>query len=72
MDIITEQQQGENKQYVKPLRAGEGSWSFGKLDNNIASVMLVTDGILNELISPFLLQKQQVRRKFTIQQQNFL
>ena len=28
MDIITEQQQGENKQYVKPLRAGEGSWSF--------------------------------------------
>ena len=55
MDIITEQQQGENKQYVKPLRAGEGSWSFGKLDNNIASVMLVTDGILNELISPFLL-----------------
>ena len=23
MDIITEQQQGENKQYVKPLRAGE-------------------------------------------------
>lgn len=38
--------------YVYPLCFGEESWVFGKVEKPISSVMLATDGLLDELCPP--------------------
>lgn len=44
---ITERQKGADGSSVRPLRAGASSWEFGVLKEKAASVLLVTDGLLD-------------------------
>lgn len=55
INLITKPQKGIDGVSVRPLRAGSGSWEFGEITQDIASVLMVTDGILDGVISPFLL-----------------
>jgi hypothetical protein len=52
---ITKPQKGSDGVSVMPLRAGEESWQFGICQELVASVLLVTDGILERVIMPHLL-----------------
>ena len=48
---ITKRQKGADGISVRPLRAGGHSWDFG-IDTNVASVLLATDGMLDGVIQP--------------------
>lgn len=50
---ITSRQKGADGISVRPLRAGKSSWDFG-VEKEVASVLLVTDGILDSVIQPVL------------------
>ncbi len=50
---ITSRQKGADGISVRPLRAGKSSWDFG-VEKEVASVLLVTDGILDGVIQPVL------------------
>lgn len=52
---ITSPQKGSDGVSVMPLRAGAKSWEFGCCEDKVAAVMLVTDGILDRVIMPYLL-----------------
>ncbi len=51
---ITSRQKGSDSVSVIPLRGGEETWEFG-MEENIASVLMVTDGMLDGLFIPVLL-----------------
>lgn len=52
---ITERQKGEDGISVRPLRAGVNSWEFGVLEKDVMAVLLATDGMLDEVFMPYLL-----------------
>lgn len=52
---VTRRQKGVDGISVRPLRAGSSSWEFGIVQEPVASVLLVTDGMLDSVIQPFLL-----------------
>ncbi len=56
---ITQPQKASDGICVIPLRAGEGSWVFGKANGNYASVLLATDGVY-DIFTPYLLREQEV------------
>jgi serine/threonine protein phosphatase PrpC len=45
--------------YVIPLRAGKDTWIFGKTEDELASVLLATDGVY-DIFFPYLLKGQPV------------
>lgn len=51
---ITERQKGADGSSVRPLRAGSSSWDFGICPEQAASVLLLTDGMLDGVIQPVL------------------
>lgn len=51
---ITERQKGADGTSVRPLRAGNSSWDFGICSDEAASVLLVTDGMLDGVFQPVL------------------
>lgn len=53
--IITSPQKGLDGISVRPLRAGESSWEFATYKNNVAGVLLFTDGMLEGVFMPSLL-----------------
>ena len=52
---LTSPQKGPDGVSVMPLRAGDSSWEFGDYHEEVAAVMLVTDGMLEQVIMPHLL-----------------
>ena len=53
---ITQRQKGADGRSVRPLRSGSASWEFGNISNEgIVAVLLVTDGMLDEVIQPVLI-----------------
>lgn len=52
---ITERQKGADGSSVRPLRAGESSWAFGVYEEKVASVLLATDGMLDGVFQPVLI-----------------
>ena len=52
---VTSRQKGVDGISVRPLRAGSSSWKFGIVKEPVASVLLVTDGMLDSVIQPFLI-----------------
>ena len=52
---VTKRQKGADGTSVIPLRAGERSWEIGTYSGNIAAVLLVTDGMLDGVFQPTLL-----------------
>ena len=50
---VTEQQRDEFD-YVFPLSFGEDYWKFGKLERPVSAVMLMTDGIWENMVPPLL------------------
>lgn len=52
---ITERQKGADGCSVRPLRAGESSWAFGVYEEKVASVLLATDGMLDGVFQPVLI-----------------
>lgn len=51
---LSSRQKGVDGTSVIPLRGGRGSWAFGT-EANVTSVLLVTDGILDGVIQPSLI-----------------
>lgn len=56
---ITQVQKADDGICVIPLRAGKKSWVFGHTDNDVASVLLATDGVYDTFF-PYLLKGQPV------------
>ena len=52
---VTKRQKGADGTSVIPLRAGEHSWEIGTYSGNVAAVLLVTDGMLDGVFQPTLL-----------------
>lgn len=52
---VTKRQKGADGTSVIPLRAGERSWKIGTYSGNVAAVLLVTDGMLDGVFQPTLL-----------------
>lgn len=53
---LTSRQKGADGTSVIPLRGGRGSWVFGT-EENVVSVLLVTDGMLDGVIQPLLINQ---------------
>lgn len=51
---ITQRQKGADGSSVRPLRAGESSWDFGIYEEKTAAVLLATDGMLDGVFQPVL------------------
>ena len=61
---ITEQQRDEDGN-VYPLCFGEEYWEFGRVNGNVVSVMLMTDGVWEQACPPILrLEQQQINVGF--------
>lgn len=60
---LTTPQKGSDGVSVMPLRAGAHSWAFGYFAEDVAAVMLVTDGILERVIMPYLLNLPATREE---------
>lgn len=56
---ITSQQKGKDGISVIPLRFREKTWKFGCLDDKFCAIMLATDGVLDGLISPPILRREE-------------
>ena len=52
---VTKRQKGADGTSGIPLRAGEHSWEIGTYSGNVAAVLLVTDGMLDGVFQPTLL-----------------
>ena len=52
---VTKRQKGADGTSVIPLRAGEHSWEIGTYSGHVAAVLLVTDGMLDGVFQPTLL-----------------
>lgn len=55
---VTEQQRDEDG-YVYPLCFGPEYWEFGRVEGNVVSVMLMTDGVWEQACPPILRMEQQ-------------
>jgi hypothetical protein len=53
---ITTQQKGQSANEVIPLRWGPSYWEIGFYDEELVSVLLLTDGIFEGFVSPWLLR----------------
>lgn len=51
---LTERQKGMDGMSVRPLRAGASSWEFGICKKEVAALLLVTDGMLDGVFMPYL------------------
>ena len=51
---VTERQKGSDGSSVIPLRAGETFWTFGTCNEKTAAVLLATDGMLDGVFQPVL------------------
>lgn len=58
--MITERQKGADSISVRPLRAGKQSWSFGVFQEETVAVLIATDGILDGVMAPWLLNLPKV------------
>ncbi len=56
---ITKRQKGADGISVRPLRSGSTSWEFGTVQEGVAAVLLVTDGMLDGVIQPVLVNLPQ-------------
>lgn len=61
--VVTFPQKGSDGVSVMPLRAGEKSWKFGCFPERVAAVMLVTDGMLERVVLPHLLNLPTTREE---------
>lgn len=59
---ITKPQKGEDNISVIPLRAGYASWEINSYEEDLASVILVTDGML-DILCPYLLNLDKDKSK---------
>lgn len=59
---ITKPQKGEDNISVIPLRAGYTSWEINSYEEDLVSVILVTDGML-DIMTPYLLNLDEDRSK---------
>lgn len=64
MGALTSRQKGEDATSVIPLRAGRSSWVFGT-EENVAAVLLATDGMLDGVLQPLLLNQPSSRMALT-------
>ena len=56
--LLTVAQKGETFNSVVPLRAGPDAWMFGKTEESIAALLMMTDGIY-DVACPWLLMDQE-------------
>ncbi len=61
---LTNRQKGADGVSVRPLRAGSTSWEFGVSQEAAAGVLLVTDGLLDGVIEPSLLNIPKTSTQF--------
>ncbi len=61
---LTNRQKGADGVSVRPLRAGSTSWEFGVSQEVAAGVLLVTDGLLDGVIEPSLLNIPKTSTQF--------
>lgn len=62
---ITKPQKGEDMISVLPLRAGYTVWSIDTYEEDLAAVMLMTDGMLDGALCPYLLKLSNVSEVYT-------
>lgn len=63
ISMATSRQKGADGISVRPLRSGSGSWVFGTV-KQVASVLLVTDGMLDGFVQPSLINIPPDRMSF--------
>ncbi len=56
---VTAPQKAEDGICVVPLRAGQSHWEFGEVEDEVASILLATDGVYDNF-TPYLLRGQPV------------
>ncbi len=62
---ITKPQKGDDMVSVLPLRAGYTVWSIDTYEEELAAVMLMTDGMLDGTLCPYLLKQSNVSEVYT-------
>lgn len=62
---ITKPQKGDDMVSVLPLRAGYTVWSIDTYEEELAAVMLITDGMLDGTLCPYLLKLSNVSEVYT-------
>lgn len=62
---ITKPQKGEDMVSVLPLRAGYTVWSIDTYEEDLAAVMLMTDGMLDGVLCPYLLKQSNSSEVYT-------
>ena len=62
---ITKPQKGDDMFSVLPLRAGYTVWSIDTYEEELAAVMLMTDGMLDGAICPYLLKQGNISEVYT-------
>lgn len=62
---ITKQQKGEDMISVLPLRSGYTVWSIDTYEEELVAVMLVTDGMLEGALCPYLLKQSNDSEVYT-------
>lgn len=58
---ITERQKGVDGISVIPLRGGTETWKFGIYDQKVSAVLLATDGVLDGVLMPYLLNVSNIK-----------
>lgn len=62
---ITKPQKGDDMVSVLPLRAGYTVWSIDTYEEDLAAVMLMTDGMLDGALCPYLLKQSNISEVYT-------
>lgn len=62
---VTKPQKGEDMVSVLPLRAGYTVWSIDSYEEELAAVMLMTDGMLDYTLCPYLLKLSDCSQVYT-------
>lgn len=62
---ITKPQKGDDMVSVLPLRAGYTVWSIDTYEEELVAVMLMTDGMLDGALCPYLLKQSNVSEVYT-------
>lgn len=62
---VTKPQKGEDMVSVLPLRAGYTVWSIDTYEEDLTAVMLMTDGMLDGVLCPYLLKQSNASEVYT-------
>lgn len=62
---ITKPQKGDDMVSVLPLRAGYTVWTIDTYEEDLAAVMLMTDGMLDGALCPYLLKQSNISEVYT-------